>query len=88
MPRPSSAREKTEKKKSMLDRYRRGTAGLLVVAGGAAIFLLTRHDTSGGKLASREEEAEIENFLKGVKIGGRRPRCTAQRRRSPRRAAT
>jgi len=43
---------------------------LLVLAGGAAIFLLSRRDTSGGHLASREEEAEIEQFLKGVKIGG------------------
>ena len=61
--------EKTEKKKSMLTGIV-VAAGLLVLAGGATIFLLSRHDTSGGKLASREEEAEIENFLKGVKIGG------------------
>lgn len=61
--------EKTEKKKSMLTGII-VAAGLLVLAGGATIFLLSRHDTSGGKLASREEEAEIENFLKGVKIGG------------------
>jgi serine/threonine protein kinase len=61
--------EKTEKKKSMLTGII-VAAVLLVLAGGATIFLLSRHDTSGGKLASREEEAEIENFLKGVKIGG------------------
>jgi len=60
---------KSEKTKSMF-------AGIviavvvLVLAGGAAIFLLSRRDTSGGHLASREEEAEIEQFLKGVKIGG------------------
>jgi len=60
---------KSEKTKSMF-------AGIviavvvLVLAAGAAIFLLSRRDTSGGHLASREEEAEIEQFLKGVKIGG------------------
>jgi len=60
--------EQTQKKKSVF------TGILLVVvvvalAGAAALFLLTRRDTSGGHLASREEEAEIDTFLKGVKIG-------------------
>jgi len=40
------------------------------VLGGVALFMLTRRDTATGHLASREEEAEIDNFLKGVKIGG------------------
>lgn len=59
--------EKSEKKKSLFTGVV-VTLVLLVVAAGAGIFLLTRHDTSGGHLASREEEAEIDNFLKGVKI--------------------
>jgi len=59
--------EKSEKKKSVFTGVV-VTLVLLAVAAGAGIFLLTRHDTSGGHLASREEEAEIDNFLKGVKI--------------------
>ncbi|HEY8925649.1 MAG TPA: protein kinase [Polyangia bacterium] len=60
---------KSEKTKSMFTGIVIAVV-LLVLAGGAAIFLLSRRDTSGGHLASREEEAEIEQFLKGVKIGG------------------
>jgi|GEM_PF-1053855 len=59
--------EKSEKKKSLFTGVV-VTLVLLAVAAGVGIFLLTRHDTSGGHLASREEEAEIDNFLKGVKI--------------------
>lgn len=59
--------EKSEKKKSMFTGIV-VTLVLLAVAAGLGIFLLTRRDTSGGHLASREEEAEIDNFLKGVKI--------------------
>jgi serine/threonine-protein kinase len=59
--------EKSEKKKSVFTGVVL-TLVLLAVAAGAGIFLLSRHDTSGGHLASREEEAEIDNFLKGVKI--------------------
>ena len=42
---------------------------VVALAGAAGLFLLSRRDTSGGHLASREEEAEIDTFLKGVKIG-------------------
>ncbi|HEY4187285.1 MAG TPA: protein kinase [Polyangia bacterium] len=60
--------DKSEKRKSVFTGVV-VTLVLLAVAAGVGIFLLTRHDTSGGHLASREEEAEIDNFLKGVKIG-------------------
>ena len=36
--------------------------------GGIALYVLSRKDTDGGKLASREEEAEVDAFLKDVKI--------------------
>ncbi|MES1207080.1 MAG: protein kinase [Pseudomonadota bacterium] len=61
--------EKSEKKKSFVTTM---IVGLVVVAvlGGVAFYVLSRRDSAGGRLASREEEAEIESFLKGVKIGG------------------
>jgi serine/threonine protein kinase len=46
------------------------TIVLAVVLGGVGFYVVSRRDTAGGRLASREEEAEIESFLKGVKIGG------------------
>jgi serine/threonine-protein kinase len=61
--------EKTEKKKSMVTAVIIGVVAV-VVAGGVGLYVLSRTDTAAGKLASREEEAEIEKFLKGVKIGG------------------
>jgi hypothetical protein len=62
--------EKSEKKKSLFTAAIVGIV-LLAVAGGITVYVVSRRDgTDGGRLASREEEAEIESFLKGVKIGG------------------
>ena len=42
---------------------------MLAVLGGIGFYVLTRAERSGGgKLASREEEAEVDAFLKDVKI--------------------
>jgi serine/threonine protein kinase len=65
--------EKSEKKKS----FATTIIITLVVAAVMAIvafYVVSRRDQTGGRLASREEEAaeeaEIDSFLKGVKIGG------------------
>jgi hypothetical protein len=43
-------------------------AVLVAVLGAIALYVLSRKDADGGKLASREEEAEVDAFLKDVKI--------------------
>ena len=58
---------KSEKKKSFATTLIVGLV-LLTVLGGVAFYVISRRDSAGGRLASREEEAEIESFLKGVKI--------------------
>ena len=60
--------EKSQKKKSVFTGIVLSVV-VVAIAGAAGLFLLSRRDTSGGHLASREEEAEIDTFLKGVKIG-------------------
>ena len=59
--------EATEKKKSMATVLIVGVA-LAVVGGGMALYLMSRKAADGGKLASREEEAEVDSFLKDVKL--------------------
>jgi eukaryotic-like serine/threonine-protein kinase len=59
--------EATEKKKSMATMLIVGVA-LAVVGGGMALYLTTRKAAEGGQLASREEEAEVDSFLKDVKL--------------------
>jgi len=60
---------KSEKKKSLATTL---IIGVVVVAvlGGVGFYVLSRGDSADGRLASREEEAEVESFLKGVKISG------------------
>ena len=60
--------EKSEKKKSFVTAVI-ALVVLLAVGGGVAFYVVSRRDSAGGRLASREEEAEIESFLKGVKLG-------------------
>ena len=67
---------KTEKRKSLVGALVIGLA-VLAVGGGVGYYLLTRKDGSEATIASRAEEAEIENFLKGVKISGK---ASVQRR--------
>jgi hypothetical protein len=59
--------ESVEKKKSMATFFIVGLA-VLAVLGGIGLYVLSRKDSDGGKLASREEEAEVDAFLKDVKI--------------------
>jgi hypothetical protein len=59
--------EATEKKKSVATMLIVGVA-LAVVGGGAALYLMSRKAADGGQLASREEEAEVDSFLKDVKL--------------------
>jgi serine/threonine-protein kinase len=59
--------EATEKKKSMATVLVVGAA-LVVVGGGLALYLMTRQAAEGGALASREEEAEVDAFIKEAKI--------------------
>jgi hypothetical protein len=59
--------EATEKKKSVATMLIVGVA-LAVVGGGATLYLMTRKAADGGQLASREEEAEVDSFLKDVKL--------------------
>jgi len=61
---------KTEKRKSLVGAMVVGLA-VLLVGGGIGYYLLTRKDGADATIASRTEEAEIENFLKGVKISGK-----------------
>jgi len=65
--RAEQAHETVEKKKSLLTFF---IVGILLVAvlGGIALYVLSRKESDGGKLASREEEAEVDAFLKDVKI--------------------
>ncbi len=67
---------------------------LAAVLGGIALYVLSRKDADGGKLASREEEAEVD-VLQDVKInfakasvakkgaGGRSPPPAAARPTTP-----
>ncbi|HSZ83843.1 MAG TPA: protein kinase [Polyangia bacterium] len=59
--------EATEKKKSMATVVIAGVA-IAVVGVGLALYLMTRQAADSGKLATREEEAEIDSFLKDVKL--------------------
>ena len=59
--------EATEKKKSMATMLIACVA-LAVVGGGLALYLMTRKAADTGTLATREEEAEIDSFLKEVKL--------------------
>jgi eukaryotic-like serine/threonine-protein kinase len=59
--------EATEKKKSMATMLIVGGA-LAVVVGGIAFYVMSRKAADGGVLASREEEAEVDSFLKEVKL--------------------
>jgi hypothetical protein len=65
--RAEQAHESVEKKKSLVTVFIVGFA-VLAVLGGIALYVLSRKDSDGGKLASREEEAEVDAFLKDVKI--------------------
>ncbi|HVU52807.1 MAG TPA: protein kinase [Polyangia bacterium] len=59
--------EATEKKKSVATLLIVGVA-LVAVGGGMALYLMSRKAAEGGQLASREEEAEVDSFLKDVKL--------------------
>jgi eukaryotic-like serine/threonine-protein kinase len=59
--------EKTEKKKSMVTLLI-GGAALAVVVGGIALYVVSRKAADTATLATREEEAEIDSFLKAVKL--------------------
>ena len=65
--RAEQAHESVEKKKSLVTFFIVGIV-LLGVLGGIALYVLSRKDSDSGKLASREEEAEVDAFLKDVKI--------------------
>ena len=65
--RAEQAHESVEKKKSMATFFIVGLA-VLGVLGGIGLYVLSRKASDGGKLASREEEAEVDAFLKDVKI--------------------
>jgi hypothetical protein len=57
----------TEKKKSMATLLIVGVA-LAVVGGGMALYLMSRKAADGGQLAERQEEAEVDSFLKDIKL--------------------
>jgi hypothetical protein len=59
--------EATEKKKSVATLLIVGVA-LAAVGGGMALYLMSRKAADGGQLASRQEEAEVDSFLKDVKL--------------------
>jgi serine/threonine-protein kinase len=59
--------EKSEKRKSAFTRMF-ALIALLVVGGGVAFFVFTRKASDNGTLSSREEEADIDAFLKDVKL--------------------
>ena len=61
--------QKTQKKKSLVTTAI-VTVVIASVLGGAGFYVLSRRDGGANRLASRQEEAEVESFLKGVKIGG------------------
>ncbi|HVZ72609.1 MAG TPA: protein kinase [Polyangia bacterium] len=58
---------KTEKKKSMATMLIVGVA-VALVGGGMALYLATRQAADQGTLATREEEAEVDAFIKEAKI--------------------
>jgi hypothetical protein len=60
--------QQTQKKKSMATTAI-VTLVVAVVVGGGLFYVFSRRDASGGHLASRQEESEVESFLKGVKLG-------------------
>jgi hypothetical protein len=57
----------TEKKKSMATMLVVGVAAVAAV-GGIAFYVMSRKAADQGTLATREEEAEIDSFLKEVKL--------------------
>ncbi|MDX2020812.1 MAG: protein kinase [Deltaproteobacteria bacterium] len=59
--------ESTERKKSRFTALIIGAAGAVVVAG-AVFYFINRQNQQQGALASRAEEADIDAFLKNVKI--------------------
>ncbi|HET6282564.1 MAG TPA: protein kinase [Polyangia bacterium] len=61
------AHESVEKKKSVVTFVVVGSA-LLAVLGGVGLYVVSRKASEGGKLASREEEREVDAFLKAVKL--------------------
>ena len=65
--RAEQAHESVEKKKSLATFFIVGAA-VLAVLGGIGLYVLSRKGSDGGKLASRQEEAEVDAFLKDVKI--------------------
>jgi len=65
--RAEQAHESVEKKKSVVTFVIVG-AVLVGVLGAIALYVMSRKEADGGKLASREEEAEVDAFLKDVKI--------------------
>jgi hypothetical protein len=65
--RAEHSHEKTEKKKSMVTLLI-GGAALAAVVGGIGLYVMSRKAADTGTLASREEEAEVEMFLKEVKV--------------------
>jgi len=59
--------EKSEKNKSLVTAVIVGAVAV-VVLGAVGAYVWSRKDATEGKLASREEEAEIDKFLKGLKV--------------------
>jgi hypothetical protein len=59
--------EQSEKKKSMATFLIVGVA-LAAVVGGIALYVLSRKAAEGGTLASRQEEAEVDSFIKEVRL--------------------
>jgi hypothetical protein len=65
--RAEHSHESTEKKKSMVTLLI-GGAAIAAVVGGIALYVMSRKAADTGTLSSREEEAEVEMFLKEVKV--------------------
>ncbi|HVR61531.1 MAG TPA: protein kinase [Polyangia bacterium] len=65
--RAEKAHEHVEKKKSMAMFLIVGAA-VLVVLSSVGLYVLSRKASDGGQLASRQEEEEVDAFLKGVKL--------------------
>jgi hypothetical protein len=65
--RAEKAHETVEKKKSMATFVVVGAAVVLVL-GALGVYVWSRKASDGGQLASREEEIEVDAFLKEVKI--------------------
>jgi serine/threonine protein kinase len=65
--RAEKAHETVEKKKSMATFVVVGAAVVLVL-GALGVYIWSRKAAGGGQLASREEEIEVDAFLKEVKI--------------------